>query len=84
MRAFHLLDEPIDAFGPGVRNGGVDEGFDGWPPGLDGGGEGVQLLDAGVGGLGAEREQPMADLVAVCGAGQCAQGPAVPLSRSRR
>ncbi len=43
--AFDLFDKPVQAFGLGVGDAGVEERFDLGPPGLHGAGQGVQLVD---------------------------------------
>ena len=63
--AFHLLDQPVGAFGAGVRESGGAEHLDGGPPGLDRLGQVGQLGDVGIGAPAVERAQPLPDLVTV-------------------
>ena len=56
--AFHLLDQPVRALGPGVREPGREEHLDRRPPGLDRLGERGQLGDLGVGAPAVERPEP--------------------------
>jgi len=59
-----VFDDPVVAFAAGVGQAGVDGGDDRLLPGVDGGGQGVDLGDLAGGGEGVERVQRGADLVA--------------------
>ena len=70
--AFDLFDEPVDAFGAGVGDAGVEECLDRRPPSLHGAGQGAQLVDVGGGTPVVEDVEPFAELVTVRGgAGEC-------------
>ena len=62
---FHLLDQPVGAFGRGVRHAGLQEREYGWPTGVDQHGECGHLGDVDVSAPGVEVAQPAAYLVRV-------------------
>ena len=60
-----VFREAVVALGAGIGVARDDGGLDGWPPGLDGLGEAVDLGDVAGRGVGVEPPQPVGDQLTV-------------------